>query len=75
MTQLVIWDVLEVRPTPAMLDGRQTVTQCASCGTVVVSPDGRTPDGCPCCHHETEKGSAWWAQTLPVAGIHRRDDG
>lgn len=57
---------LELEPTPAMLAGRQSVFQCAWCGTVVVQPrpSSASLGPCPACAQTT-----WWEQALPVAGL------
>lgn len=58
---------LDLEPTVAMKAGRQRVWQCAQCGLVAVQTDLAPGEmrGCPACG-----GSTWWAQTLPVAGLH-----
>ena len=61
------WDL---RPTPAMLDGRQTMWQCAWCGLVAIVPtaiDGtrRPLNGKPCPACDTPE---WWHQDPPLAG-------
>lgn len=59
---------LEIDPTPAMLDGTQTVWQCTWCGCVVVLTSlakVKRPRQCPG-HDET---GTWTRQALPVAGL------
>lgn len=61
---------LEIDPTPAMLDGTQTVWQCTWCGCVVVLTSlalSKKPQTCPAGHDHAD----WSRQTLPVAGLRR----
>jgi DNA-directed RNA polymerase subunit RPC12/RpoP len=58
-------DMLRLTPTLAMQRGEQRAYQCAQCGTVVVVPSRKAPEGaCPACD---SKG--WWKQRFPLAGL------
>jgi ABC-type ATPase with predicted acetyltransferase domain len=60
---------MQYKETIASKKGKQTLWQCAYCGSVVCSTRGKPVSGCPCC----EKTHGWLQQQVPVAMFDRAD--
>lgn len=54
---------MKYKSTTASTTGRQTLWQCAYCGSVICSTRNKPQPHCPCCDTVT----TWLRQELPIA--------